>query len=45
MNTVLYDYQEKIATDIYKRIIDDEIRGAYLRFRDSVQEKQSRLCL
>lgn len=38
MRTVLYDYQEITANDIYNRISDNEIRGAYLGF-------ETRLCL
>ena len=32
MLTKLYDYQETTATDIYNRIVDEEIEGAYLGF-------------
>ena len=32
MKTKLYDYQEKTANDIFRRICDLEIRGAYLGF-------------
>ena len=32
MQTKLYDYQEKAANDIFKRIETGEIRGAYLGF-------------
>ena len=30
MQTVLYDYQKKIADDIFNRMCTKEIRGAYL---------------
>ena len=32
MKTVLYEYQEKTANDIFKRIDSGEIKGAYLGF-------------
>ena len=32
MRTKLYDYQEKTAKDIFERICDNEITGAYLGF-------------
>ena len=32
MKTILYDYQEKTANDIFKRINSGEIKGAYLGF-------------
>ena len=32
MKTVLYEYQEKTANDIFKRIASEEIKGAYLGF-------------
>ena len=32
MKTTLYDYQEKTANDIFRRICDLEIHGAYLGF-------------
>lgn len=32
MRTKLYDYQEKTASDIFRRISENEIRGAYLGF-------------
>ena len=32
MKTKLYDYQEKAANDIYNRISDGKIKGAYLGF-------------
>jgi len=33
MKTVLYDYQEKAANDIFDRICNNEITGAYLGFQ------------
>lgn len=32
MKTKLYDYQEETANDIFRRICENEIRGAYLGF-------------
>ena len=32
MRTVLYDYQKEAAEDIFKRMSENEIRGAYLGF-------------
>ena len=32
MKTVLYEYQEKTANDIFERIASEEIKGAYLGF-------------
>ena len=32
MKTKLYDYQEETASDIYKRMLDKEITGAYIGF-------------
>lgn len=32
MYTKLYDYQEKTAKDIFERIENGEIKGAYLGF-------------
>jgi hypothetical protein len=32
MQTKLYDYQEETASDIFNRICDNKIRGAYLGF-------------
>lgn len=32
MLTKLYDYQEKTAKDIFERMCDGEIKGAYLGF-------------
>ena len=32
MNTVLYDYQEKTAENIFNRMASGEIKGAYLGF-------------
>ena len=32
MRTVLYDYQKEAADDIFKRMSENEIRGAYLGF-------------
>ena len=29
MKTILYDYQERTADDIFKRINSGEIKGAY----------------
>lgn len=38
MLTKLYDYQEETANNIFERIDDGEIKGAYLGF-------DTRLCL
>ncbi|MDE6946246.1 MAG: DEAD/DEAH box helicase [Anaeroplasmataceae bacterium] len=32
MRTILYDYQEETANDIFNRMVKNEIRGAYLGF-------------
>ena len=32
MYTKLYDYQEKTANDIFERMYNGEIKGAYLGF-------------
>ena len=38
MKTVLYDYQEKTANDIYERIRTREIRGAYIAYETGVRK-------
>ena len=36
MNTILYDYQEKTSRDIFNRICNSEIRGAYIAYETGV---------
>ena len=36
MHTTLYDYQEKTASDIFKRMCDGEIKGAYIGYETGV---------
>ena len=37
MRTKLYDYQEKTAKDIFKRMCEREIRGAYIAYETGVR--------
>lgn len=41
MHTKLYNYQKETADDIYIRIINHEIRGAYIAYETRCTEKLS----
>lgn len=41
MRTKLYDYQDKTAEDIYNRMCNKELKGAYLGFQTGVRENSN----